>query len=167
VVGLLLLAEPTQAGRVVDRVAAVVGDRIIMLSEVQERTALFLHQSTEKDPLVRARSETKVLHDTCEAMVDDVLVEAEATSLHVDATAAEVDAGIAAVAKNNGVTVPRLFEMLHEQGFDERAYRGAVRSQLLAGKLLQLRGSAKPDEALEKLHAELRARVYVEVRIGS
>jgi len=167
----LLFAAPAGAQHTVDRVAAVVGEHVIFVSEVQQRAAPYVRLIQEKDALLRARAEATALHEACEALIDDVVTELEAERAHVSVTDAEVDAGIAAVAKENHITVPEVMHMAVDQGYDPRAYRQAVRIQLLAGKILQLHhvdlSTAKPEEALQKMHAALRARIYIEVRVGS
>ncbi len=141
------------------------------MSEVEERAAPYLRQIQEKDPLARARAETKLLHQACELLIDDVLVGLEAERVHVAVTDAEIDTGIDAVAKSNHVSVPEVLQMARDQGFTDRAYRDAVRVQLLGGKLLQLQHfdatKMKAEEAFAEFQAKLRTRVYIEVRIAS
>jgi peptidyl-prolyl cis-trans isomerase SurA len=171
VVGLLslgVLASGTPAhARVVDRVAAVVGPNVIFLSEVEERAAPVLEAVVAKDPLARAQQEAKALHDACEDLVSEMLVRAEAERAHITVSAADIDTGIDSVAKTNGMTRDAILQLARDRGWNERAYRTIVAAQLYEGKLLQLRhaDTSKLDEASVKLRAELRSRVWIEVRL--
>jgi peptidyl-prolyl cis-trans isomerase SurA len=163
----VLFAPPARA-KTVDRVAAVAGGHIILLSEVREAATPWLAAVDDKDALARARAETKVLHDQCERMIDDVLVREEADRAHVTVSDDEVNRALAQVAQTNKVTVEQLMAVATNQGFDERSYRASVRDQVIALRLMQARGvdPKKYDEALGALHAELRAKVYVEDRLA-
>jgi peptidyl-prolyl cis-trans isomerase SurA len=150
-------------------VAAVVGGRVILLSEVREAATPWLASVRDQDALARARAEAKVLHETCERMIDDALMQDEAGRVHVVVGDAEVARAMAQVADKQHVTVEQLVAVAVNQGFDEKSYRASVHSQLVALRVLQQRGTdpSKYDEALEGLHAELRSKVYFEDRLGS
>lgn len=139
-----------------------------MLSEVREAATPWLSVVRDQDALARARAEAKVLHETCERMIDDALVQDEAERLHVVVGDDEVTRMIGQVAQTNHVSVEQLIAVAVNQGFDERSYRASVRAQVIALRVLQLRGGdpRKYDEALGTLHAELRAKVYVEDRLA-
>jgi len=153
----------------VDRIAAVVGDQIIFLSEVEERAAPELKLIQDKDPLARARASAKVLHDACETLIDEALVEREADRVHLTETEAEVNAALESLAKDHNVSVMELFRIARDQGYTDRSFRAVARAHLLQGKLFNFRqlDVTKPDEGLEKLHQALRARTYYEVRLGT
>lgn len=139
-----------------------------MLSEVREAATPWLSVVRDQDALARARAEAKVLHETCERMIDDALVQDEAERLHVTVSDDEVARMIGQVARTNHVSVEQLIAVAVNQGFDERSYRASVRAQVIALRVLQLRGTdpQKYDEALGTLHVELRANVYVEDRLA-
>ena len=65
------------------------------------------------------------------------------------------------------MTRDAILQLARDRGWDERAYRTIVAAQLYEGKLLQLRhaDTSKLDEASVKLRAELRSRVWIEVRL--
>ncbi len=164
----LLLFAPPASARTVDRVAALAGSHVILLSEVRHAAAPAIHLIHETDPLARARAVTKALRAACETLIDDRLVEDEAERTHLVVADDEIDRAIDAVARNNGRTRPELLAVVAEQGFSERDYRAVLSAQLLRGKLTQLRRpSGKPfEEAEAALVAELRSKVYVEDRLA-
>ena len=125
----------------------------------------------EPDPLARARSETKILHDVCDQMISDLVIQDEAERLHLSVSPAEIDQGIASVAETNKVTVARIMEMVRDQGYDERSYREEVRLQLVRRKVLWFKNPTldpnKADEAVKTIARELRAHIYVDIRLAS
>ena len=127
----------TTRARTVDRVAGLAGEHLIFLSEVRERAHIAMTSVTEKDPLARARIEMQVMHDTCEALIDDALVADEAASKHLSVGDDEITRVLDEVAKNNSTDRASLLAMVHDQGIDEHAYREFLRAQILEGKLLQ------------------------------
>ncbi|HEY1954693.1 MAG TPA: SurA N-terminal domain-containing protein [Polyangiaceae bacterium] len=164
----MIFASHSAEARVVDRVVAIAGPHVVMMSEVRREAAPYLAQVHEKDPLARAQGETVVLRDACERLIDAALEEDEAGRLHLEATPDEVEAGIDAVAKNNGTTRDGVLALAAEHGMDAARYRDEIRRQILEGKLLQLRhpDPNKLDAARAALVAELRANVYVEDRLA-
>jgi peptidyl-prolyl cis-trans isomerase SurA len=167
-VAIFLSFAPSAHGRTLDRVAAVVGGRVIMLSEVREAATPWLANVRDQDALARARAEAKVLHETCERMIDDALVQDEAERLHVTTSDQEVTRAIGQVAQTNHVSVEQLMAVAVNQGFDEKSYRASVRAQVLALRVLQQIGTdpQKYDEALGTLHVRLREKTYVEDRLA-
>ena len=168
IVAIFLSFASSAHARTLDRVAAVVGGRVILLSEVRESATPWLASVRDQDALARARAEAKVLRETCERMIDDVLVQDEAERLHVTTSDEEVTRAIGQVAQTNHVSVEQLIAVAVNQGFDEKSYRASVRVQVLALRVLQQRGvdPQKYDEALGRLHMQLRETVYIEDRLA-
>jgi len=164
----LFFARPAEA-RTVDRIAAIAGPHVIMLSEVQREAAPYIRGIQEKDPLARARAETKALHEACERLIDAALEADEAERVHLEVTAQEVDGALDMLAKSRATTREGLFAAAAEGGMNETAYRDGIRRELLEAKLLQLRRAdlTKWEQVRAALAAELRAKVYVEDRISS
>jgi len=164
---LVLFFAGNAHARNVDRVVAVAGEHVILSSEVRAAAAPWLRNLAEKDPLARARGETKILRDTCERMIDDALVRDEAERLHLSVAEGEVDHAVASVAESNKVSVEQLMKVATDQGYDAETYRASLRAQLIVMKVLYLRhvDVKKIEDAESALHAELRAKVYVEDRL--
>ena len=162
------LFAPSAHARTIDRVAAIAGSHVIFLSEVRDAAAPYLRAVNDKDAIARARAETKVLHETCERMIDDALVQDEAERQHLTVTDDSVQRAISQIAQSNNVSVEQLLAVAMNEGLDERGYRASVRNQLLSLRLLQARGvdPNKYDQGLVALHADLRALVYVEDRLA-
>ena len=132
-------ADPVPTG-VVDRVVAVVGGDILLLSDLRAREAPFLlkleqDKSAAGDPAARrAQMEKELLS----RMVDETLEAAFAAAGHITVTPEELDRAEAAVAQQNGITVDQLEAEASKQGMARRDYRAELGRQVIEGKLVQL-----------------------------
>jgi hypothetical protein len=189
----------------VDRVAAVVGDHIVLLSEVRARATLVAR--TQHATL--AQMTDAILHEVTERLCEEYLEESEAERLKITVAPDEVDHAVEQLAQGNNTSVQTLLKTVESQGVRPEELREALRRQLLEGKLLLLRGNQmqridekdlraryeqmkkqmkdpkdlKPYDELknellnellqeriqalrEDWMAQLRARTYVDIRIG-
>ena len=189
----------------VDRVAAVVGDHVVLLSEVRARATLVAR--TQHATLQQMTD--AVLHEVTERLVEERLEENEADRLKIVVAPDEIDHAVEQLAQGNQTSVQTLLKTVESQGVKAEELREALRRQLLEGKLLLLRGNQMQridekdlraryeqmkkqmkdpkdlksydelkNEILNELlqeriqalredwMAQLRARTYVEIRVG-
>ncbi len=111
----------------VERIAAVVNQEIILLSEVKERAAM-LAQAGEV-----GEGQLKQL---VERMVEDVLVVQQAVELKLTVEEAEIDRAADEVMKQNHLDAAQFKEALSAQGYTLAAYRRDLRRQLLRLKVI-------------------------------
>ena len=141
-------AEPPPSG-VADRIVAVVGRDIILLSDVHAREAPFLLKiEQDKSPgagkvTLRAQMEKELLS----RMVDEYLEAAFAAAGHIVVTPEEVDRAQASVAQQNGFSLAQLEEEASKAGLTPPEYRAEIGRQVLEGKLLQV-------EVVRRLHLD-------------
>lgn len=161
-----------------DGVAAVVDDVFLFRSDVNARVRHF-EEKLSKDP-VKRRTELAELEKTLLArMIDEVLVMKDAAKLQIEATDAEVSAGIASVAQNNKMDRKQLEIEVMKSGYSIPEYQEEIRKQIVEQRWLLQRASQKIDRrkmpdsaafqaALEKHHelllVDLRSSAYIEVR---
>jgi len=157
--------------RTLDRIVAIAGDHVILLSEVQLRAKPYvaLAASQEKDPLALARLTSKALRETCERLIDEALVEDEAKRQHLVVTDDEVDKAIAQVAANNNLTLDALYAEAAKQGYDAATYHAEISHTIIEWKLVQIRTRTSDEKVLEgarkDMLVELRSKAYVEDRL--
>ena len=111
--------------------------------------------------------------------VDAILIDRDCKRLHLEATDAEVSAGIDTVAQANNFTRKHLEAEVAKAGYSPLDYQEEIRRQILEQKWLIARATGKidrkkaPDAAsfqalLEKqrelLLVDLRSRAYIELR---
>jgi peptidyl-prolyl cis-trans isomerase SurA len=146
VVATLVAALPTRAAAeappagVVDRIVAVVGKSIILLSDVRAREAPFLLKLDQEKgpPAEQAARRAEMEKELLSRMVDETLEAAFAAVGHIGVTPDEVDHAEASVAQQNNLTVDRLEDEALKQGLSRRDYRAEIARQVLEGKLVQM-----------------------------
>ena len=157
---LLLCAGRASADSVeaVDKIAAVVGDQIILLSEVvSEAKGEMAQLQREAEEGAGAFVEGKIqtlIKTTLNNMIDDEVYEAEAKEMELTVTQEELEQTIANMARENNIDVPTLKKAIQAQGMDFMAYRSQMRKQLLRFKVLNLkvRSRIKITEAEARQH---------------
>jgi len=136
----LVVAIPAAArARVVERVAAVVGDSLVLASEVEDRVGpLMSDVSRITDPEKRAARAAALRHEVLERLIDDELILQQATELKLSISSDQVDASIEEIKKQNGLNDDQLREALRTQGMTMAAYRADLRRQLLRYRVLNI-----------------------------
>jgi peptidyl-prolyl cis-trans isomerase SurA len=160
-----LLLCGTARAAVVERVVAVVGDKAILLSELQERARPFLLRIYREAPPGPSRTVAvsqmyKLLLDR---MVDEELELAAASRARITITGDEVEQALGRVAAQNGVSVERLVAEAEKSGMTEAEYRREIRRQLLDAKMMSLRIQGRIRIGDDDLHA-LYQQIVLEER---
>ncbi|HEY0841163.1 MAG TPA: peptidylprolyl isomerase [Vulgatibacter sp.] len=118
---------------VIDRIACVVDDQPIMLSEVRERAAM-LHA---RNP---AASEAALMRDATEDLVAEKLMDKQLKLLAIDVPSPELQVAIDDVVKQNGLpSEEALRGAVERQGMTWDEYRETLRRQLAQMKLINIR----------------------------
>jgi peptidyl-prolyl cis-trans isomerase SurA len=124
-----------------DRVAAVVGERPVFLSEVRRRVRPHFYRIDFMggDEKTREAAKTTAMKETLERIIDERVEAAEADKIHVTADDSEIESAIKAVGAQAKMSTAELMAEAKKQGMTEAEYREEIRRQLLEGKLMQLR----------------------------
>ena len=135
----LVLAAPVARARVVERVAAVVGDAVVLASEVEERVAPMLGDVNQiQDPDKRAARSAALRREVLDRLIDDELILQQAAELKLSITNEQVDASIEEIKKQNTLNDEQLREALRGQGMTMSAYRADLKRQLLRFRVLNI-----------------------------
>jgi peptidyl-prolyl cis-trans isomerase SurA len=162
---LLLLALPASAfaGDVVDRIAAVVNRDIILLSEIEETFELVKAEAMRGTPAAeRATAEQGLRGEILEGLIANKLMEQAMESAGMEVSDADIEAAVADVARQNNLTVPKLYEELARQGMPVSEYRAELAKQLKQYKFmnLEIRGRVKiADEDIVNYYNQMTADV--------
>jgi peptidyl-prolyl cis-trans isomerase SurA len=126
-----------------DRIAAVVGEQPIFLSDVRRRARPHFYRIDFMGGDVKARDAGKAeaMRQMIERMIDERLEASEADKAHVTVTDAEVEEGIKQVLAQAKMSSAELMAEVKKQGMTEAEYKDEIRRQILEGKLIQLRVS--------------------------
>lgn len=137
VVGILFTVNGLAAtsGTTLDRIAAVVNDTVITESQLDQEQELFRQQMVQAHtPLLAADVlRQKVLQH----MIDEQLQLQLAKKLGINPSDAELDAAIAQIAQENGLTVQQLQGKVQEQGMSYAQYRQQIHKQMTISQLQQ------------------------------
>jgi peptidyl-prolyl cis-trans isomerase SurA len=130
--------------KMVDKIAAIVGDQIILLSDVMKQAQAAINelertsQNIGGGALVEGRIEGKI-KEALDKMIDDEIYKIEAREMGLAVTTEEIDAAIENMARENNIDVPTLKQAIKSQGMDYLTYRNQLRNQLTRYKVLNLR----------------------------
>lgn len=156
---LLLLLIPLIPGaahaELVDRVAAIVNNDLIALSEVYQRAAPELARlGAERDPAKRNKLRDEVLKAATDQLIGERLLEAEIRELNIEVTDQELESALDDVRKQNKVDADQFEAMLRQEGFTVAQYREFIRKHVARLKLVNLKVRGKVKIADEDLKAE-------------
>ena len=141
----------------IDRIAAVVNDEAITLSELEGRTRLAMAAADLPDtPETRQRLRPQVLR----TLIDEKLQLQEAARRNITVTDKELNDAYTRLARQNNLSVEAFRNLLAQRGVPRSVFEAQVRSQIAWNKLIQrvLRsrveiGDPEVDAVLERLAA--------------
>ena len=154
----------------VDRIVAVVDLQAITRSAVNERARPLL-------PLAKTEAQkAQVRREALISLIEDALIFKDALRLKLEVRDEEVEAALAAVARQNQLSIAELIAETRRQGFEGDAYRAVLKQKIFELKWLNVRSNRMAEPTAEadrsafllseraRLIAELRAVVVIEVR---
>jgi peptidyl-prolyl cis-trans isomerase SurA len=136
---------PGAAGaRVVERIAAVVGDEVILESEVNERARPHLQEiASLPDAAQRTQRTAAVRREVLERIIEEHLLLAQADELKLSVTSEEIDRSIEQIKKDYGLTDAQLNDELRKQGMNMASYRQSTRKEILRYRVLNIAVGSK------------------------
>ena len=134
-----LAAVRPASARTVEKIAAVVGDAVILASEVEEKAAPLLAEiSRLPDPGKRAARSSALRREVLERLIDDELILQQASDLKLTITSEQIDASIDEIKRQNSIDDEQLRQALKGQGMSMAAYRADLKRQLLRFRVLNI-----------------------------
>ena len=113
----------------VDRIIAVVGKDVVMLSELKSRAQENYSALSKRNPDALP-SQEQVLTSTLDDLILEKLQLAEASKLGITASSDRVAEAMAQIAKNNKLTLDQLREALAKEGSSFDFFRNKIKNQL-------------------------------------
>ena len=149
----LVVASLAEA-KTLDRVACVVNDQVIALSEVEARAQILRSQ-------MPTASHATLMREATEALVAEKLFDRALAEMAIDVAPNEVELTLQGVMQQNGFTTEeQLREAVERQGLDWGEYRETIRKQLAQMKLLRVRVGSRvkvSEDEVKRRYAELAA----------
>jgi peptidyl-prolyl cis-trans isomerase SurA len=166
----VLFAGPAVAERV-DGIAAIVGDEVILRSEVERAAAPVLARIQFQHGALPPEVHRQVRTQALQSLIDAELIEDAATRLGFEASEQDVDRAVEAIARDAGVTVEQIYLAAREQGLDQAQYRSQLAAEItrmkVIGTAVRSRVSVSEDEVaelFEKRYREGKSGVQSRVR---
>lgn len=128
IVGIILLLPAAQAHATAEEdIAAVVNDSIVTVTDVQDRTNLYLSGSGQQvTPELRKKTEQQVLAK----LIDEALQLQEAKKLDITIDEAQVNNGFAFVAKQNNLTPEEFKKRLKDSGVNIDTLYAQIKAEM-------------------------------------
>jgi len=156
ILGAALPFEPGRAAeKLVEGIAAQVGNDIVLVSEVLELSAPV--EERMKKAGAPASEIARVRKDALERLIETRLLSSVVERLELSADREEVDAAIAAIAADNGLTVNQLFESVASHGLTVDEYRTKIQGEIERNKVVNAMVRSRvqiTDEEVKALYDE-------------
>lgn len=144
----LSFVGPAAHAAVVDRIAAVVDNDVITLSEVYELGGDYIQQATAAGATPDQRRELEL--EVLDTLILRRLVSQEMVRMGMDVTDEELDASVSDIASRNGMEISTLRREVEGQGMTWDGYRQEIRENLRQSKfnsyIIQPRITVNEDE---------------------
>lgn len=144
--------------QLIDGVAAVVGDEVILLSEVNGAARPRLER------LVRENGELprEVLRDVragaLQTLIDQRLISVAARRMRLETSAQEIDLAIEGIAREEGIAVEQIYAAAARQGLDHQRYRRELGEQIARMKVIETAVRARVSISKDEIEALFQER---------
>lgn len=125
----------SDSGVLVDGIAAVVNDGVVLLSELDEQTSLIVNRLREENTQLPPRE--VLIPQILERLVMNEIQLQRAGQSGIFVPDAMLNRALSDVARRNGTTLTELPQLLATDGMDYNAYRKEMRQQLIIEQLRQ------------------------------
>jgi len=148
------MAAPSVHGRVVEKIAAVVGEDIILSSEVEEKAGPFLSEVAHiTDATERAARASSIRREALDRLVDERLVLQQATELRLTVSSEEVDRSIEEIKKQNSLDDDQLKQALAGQNMTMAQYRQSLKRQIMRMRVVNIAVGSKVSVSDEEVQS--------------
>jgi peptidyl-prolyl cis-trans isomerase SurA len=130
--------------RTVERIVAVVGEEIVLESEMNERARPFLAEIANlPDANQRKQRAAAVRREVLDNIVSEQLLLQQAEELKLSVTSEEIDRSIEQIKKDYGLSDAQLLDELRKQGLNMASYRQSTRREILKYRVLNIAVGSK------------------------
>jgi peptidyl-prolyl cis-trans isomerase SurA len=138
------VTAPSAHARIVERIVALVGDEVVLESEVNERSRVFLEEiAALPDPNQRKQRVAALRREVLERIVDEHLLLQQANELKLSVSSEEVDRSIEQIKKDYNLRDDQLADELRRQGLTLASYRQNTRKEILRYRVINIAVGSK------------------------
>jgi peptidyl-prolyl cis-trans isomerase SurA len=143
--GLAAFVWPSAAhARVVEKIAALVGDDLILQSEVEDRaTPLLADVANIANPAEREARTNAIRREVLDRLIDDQLLAQQATELKLTVSNDEIDRAVDQIKRDYGLDDAQLKDELRKQGMTMPVYRMNTKREILKYRVLNIAVGSK------------------------
>ena len=163
----VLLCAASAGAEIKERIAAVVNGQPILLSDVEERVAPELARVMQQAAgAARDKERADLLHRGLTELVDEKLIESEASTLGLTVSEEELQRALEQLARQQNMEVADFRQALEQQGVPWEAARDTVRRQTLMAEVLRFKVKARKvtDEEVQAAYSTEVQNAQYEVR---
>jgi peptidyl-prolyl cis-trans isomerase SurA len=163
----LCLAGAARA-EVVEGVAAIVGDEVILLSEVRDAWRSYVERVRSKGETLTDQDALALRNQALQSLIDERLVMQVAKKQNMSASEEDIDDSVKGIANDEGVSVDAIYAAAAQQGMDRKTYREQLGRQITRMKIVQGAVQGKvhvTEEDVRKLYDERYGHAKPGVRI--
>ncbi len=147
---LLSSATPADAAEAhVEGIAAQVGNDIVLLSEVIEVSSPIekrMREAGAPDAEIQ-----KVRGEALERLIEGKLLSSVVERLELTAEPEEIDAAVAAIAEDNGITTEELYRSIQSHGLSVEEYRKKIQGEIERSKVVNAMVRSRVEVTQEEL----------------
>jgi peptidyl-prolyl cis-trans isomerase SurA len=130
--------------RVVEKIAAVVGDEVVLSSEVEQQAAPFMQQiAAINNANERSARAAALRREVLDRLIDEHLIEQQATELKLSVSSEDIDRTIEEIKKEHGLSDAQLAQELRTQQMDMKAYRQMLKQQIKRMRVINVAVGSK------------------------
>jgi len=133
---LLIFFQVSFSEAVVDRIAAIVNQEIITLSEVEKMPRPLQAEIETEDRLERRERMNEISRKVLERLIEERLIDQEAKRAGIKVTGKEIDSAIEEIKRQHGASQEDLEKALARDGLTPENFRGEIEKQILRAKLV-------------------------------
>ena len=152
----VLAGAPARA-ETADGVAAIVGDEVILLSEVRTAYQSYIERLRSEGKQPSGSDLAMLRQDILQSLIDEKIVLQFAKRQNMSASDDEIDEQIKNIAAEENVTVDAIYAAAAEAGLPRKTYREQLGQQITRMRILQqaVQGKVRVNEDdVKKLYAE-------------
>lgn len=165
---LALAPAAVTRAEIVEGVAVIVGDEVVLLSEVREAWQSYVQRVRSRGDSLSNEDLLELRKQAVQTLVDEKLIMQVAKKQNMAASEEEIDESIANIARDENVTVDQIYQAAAAQGLDKKSYREQLGRQITRMKIVQgaVQGKVRVNEAdVKKLYDERYGNAKPGVRI--
>jgi len=164
----LFLAAAAARAETADGVAAIVGDEVVLLSEVRDAWQSYVAKVRAKGESLSEEDALQLRTQALQSLIDERIVSQIAKKQNMSASEDDIDESVKGIAQDEGVSVEAIYAAAAQQGMDKKTYREQLGQQITRMKIVQGAVQGKvhvTEDEVKKLYDERYGHAKPGVRI--